>query len=99
MRKLKSKILLGDIQGEALKGRRLAEAKVNRGQIYYFYKVKNEHKKAALAGGTTIVVDLVIPEDGETLKEAHDKWRRWAEAKVRSLRSNILPGDTPWEAL
>jgi hypothetical protein len=36
-----------------------------------------------------MVVDLVIPEDGETLKEAHDKWRRWAEAKVRILRSNI----------
>ncbi len=46
-----------------------------------------------------MVVDLVIPEDGETLKEAHDKWRRWAEAKVRILRSNILPGDTSWEAL
>jgi hypothetical protein len=39
-----------------------------------------------------MVVDLVIPEDGETLKEAHDKWRRWAEAKVRILSSNILPG-------
>jgi hypothetical protein len=41
-----------------------------------------------------MVVDLVILEDGETLKEAHDKWRRWVEAKVRILRSNILPGDT-----
>jgi hypothetical protein len=41
-----------------------------------------------------MVVDLVIPEDGETLKEAHDKWRRWAEAKVRILRSNILHGET-----
>jgi hypothetical protein len=39
-----------------------------------------------------MVVDLVIAEDRETLKEAHDKWRRWAEAKVRSLRSNIIPG-------
>jgi hypothetical protein len=39
-----------------------------------------------------MVVDLVIPEDGETLKEAHDKWRRWAEAKVRILRLNILHG-------
>jgi hypothetical protein len=37
-----------------------------------------------------MVVDLVIPEDGETLKEAHDKWRRWAEAKVRILRSNTV---------
>ena len=39
-----------------------------------------------------MVVDLVLLEDGETLKEAHDKWRRWAEAKVRIRRSNILPG-------
>jgi hypothetical protein len=30
-----------------------------------------------------MVVDLVIPEEGETLKEAHDKWRRWAENKVK----------------
>jgi hypothetical protein len=37
-----------------------------------------------------MVVDLVIPEDGETLKESHDKWRRWAEAKVRSLRSKYI---------
>jgi hypothetical protein len=42
-----------------------------------------------------MVVDLVIPEDGETLKEAHDKWRRWAEAKVRIMRSNILSGGYP----
>jgi hypothetical protein len=46
-----------------------------------------------------MVVDLVIPEDGETPKEAHNKWRRWTEAKVRILRSNILPGDTQGETL
>jgi hypothetical protein len=46
-----------------------------------------------------MVVVLVIPEDGETLKEVHNKWRRWAEAKVRILRLNILPVDTHWEAL
>jgi hypothetical protein len=39
-------------------------------------------------------VDLIIMMDGEMLKEVHDKWRRWAEAKVRILRSNILPVGT-----
>jgi hypothetical protein len=38
VRNLRSKILLGDTQGEALKGRRLAEAEVKTygGQINYF---------------------------------------------------------------
>lgn len=35
--------------------------------------------KAAIAGGTTMVVDTVIPDDGETLEEAYTKWRGWAE--------------------
>ena len=34
-----------------------------------------------------MVVDLVIPEEGETLREAHDKWRRWAETKVSPYKS------------
>ena len=38
--------------------------------------------KAALAGGTTMVVDLVAPQDGETLSEAYSKWRGWADEKV-----------------
>jgi len=35
--------------------------------------------KAAIAGGTTMVVDTVIPDEGETLEEAYTKWRGWAE--------------------
>jgi len=38
--------------------------------------------KAALMGGTTMVVDTVVPDTEEGLVEAYDKWRRWADEKV-----------------
>ncbi len=37
-------------------------------------------------------MDLIIKEDGESLKEVHEKWRRLAEAKMKILRSYILHG-------
>lgn len=38
--------------------------------------------KAAVSGGTTFVIDCVVPEKEESLVVAYNKWRGWADEKV-----------------
>jgi len=38
--------------------------------------------QAAVAGGTTCVIDFVIPAKGQPLIEAYNQWRSWADPKV-----------------
>ncbi|XP_037041498.1 dihydropyrimidinase isoform X1 [Bradysia coprophila] len=38
--------------------------------------------RAAVAGGTTTIIDFVIPNKNQSLIEAYDEWRSWADGKV-----------------
>ena len=38
--------------------------------------------KAAVSGGTTFVIDCVMPDTGESMVDAYNKWRGWADEMV-----------------
>eukprot|EP01063_Lacrimia_lanifica_P011114 TRINITY_DN1789_c0_g1_i1.p1 TRINITY_DN1789_c0_g1~~TRINITY_DN1789_c0_g1_i1.p1 ORF type:complete len:514 (+),score=220.19 TRINITY_DN1789_c0_g1_i1:53-1543(+) len=42
----------------------------------------NYGTRAAVAGGTTFLLDFIIPGRGKSLVEAYDQWRAWADPKV-----------------
>ncbi|XP_032590423.1 dihydropyrimidinase [Drosophila grimshawi] len=38
--------------------------------------------RAAVAGGTTMIIDFVLPKKKQSMIEAYDSWRSWADPKV-----------------
>ncbi|GAB6026134.1 hypothetical protein CHUAL_012332 [Chamberlinius hualienensis] len=38
--------------------------------------------KAALAGGTTMIIDVVMPKSNESITDVYKKWRSWADPKA-----------------